>query len=69
MCKLWNICFCFFSLGLFGEKYRMLLWINFFLDIAICIISLILNISKRIHSSIGYLIPQQKEDEELKKTA
>ena len=24
---------------------------------------------KRIHSSIGYLTPQQKEDEELKKTA
>ncbi|WP_244324731.1 IS3 family transposase [Sporofaciens musculi] len=24
---------------------------------------------KRIHSSIGYLTPQQKEDEELKKAA
>ena len=36
--------FAFFSLGLFGEKYRMVLWINFFLDVAICIISLILNI-------------------------
>ena len=35
--------FAFFSLGLFGEKYRMVLWINFFLDVAICIISLILN--------------------------
>lgn len=36
--------FAFFSLGLFSEKYRMVLWINFFLDVAICIISLILNI-------------------------
>ena len=36
--------FAFFSLGLFGEKYRMVLWINFFLNVAICIISLILNI-------------------------
>ena len=24
---------------------------------------------KRIHSAIGYITPQQKEDEELKKTA
>ncbi len=34
----------FFILGTLGNENRMILWINFFLDVAICVISLVLNI-------------------------
>ena len=34
----------FFVLGTLGSEYKAILWINFFLDIAICIISLVLNL-------------------------
>lgn len=34
----------FFVLGMLGSEYKAILWINFFLDIAICVISLVLNI-------------------------
>ena len=34
----------FFVLGTLGSEYIVILWINFFLDIAICVISLVLNI-------------------------
>lgn len=31
-------------LGTLGSEYKAILWINFFLDIAICVMSLVLNI-------------------------
>lgn len=34
----------FLVLGTLGSEYKAILWINFFLDIAICVISLVLNI-------------------------
>ncbi len=34
----------FFVLGTLGSEYKAILWINFFLDTAICVISLVLNI-------------------------
>lgn len=34
----------FLVLGTLGSGNRMILWINFFLNIAICVISLVLNI-------------------------
>ena len=34
----------FFVLGTLGSEYKVILWINFFLDIAICVMSLVLNI-------------------------
>ncbi len=34
----------FFVLGTLGGGYKAILWINFFLNIAICFISLVLNI-------------------------
>ena len=34
----------FFVLGTLGSEYKAILWINFFLNIAICVISLVLNI-------------------------
>ena len=34
----------FFVLGMLGSEYKVILWINFFLDIAICVMSLVLNI-------------------------
>jgi len=34
----------FFVLGTLGGEYKAILWINFFLNIVICVISLVLNI-------------------------
>ena len=34
----------FFVLGTLGSEYRAILWIKFFLNIAVCVISLVLNI-------------------------
>ena len=34
----------FLVLGTLGSEYKAILWINFFLDIAICVMSLVLNI-------------------------
>ena len=34
----------FFVLGTLGSEYKVILWINFFLDIAICVMSFVLNI-------------------------
>lgn len=34
----------FFVLGTLGSEYKVILWINFFLDIAICVMSLVFNI-------------------------
>ena len=34
----------FLMLGTLGSEYKAIRWINFFLDIAICVMSLVLNI-------------------------
>ena len=34
----------FLVLGTLSSEYKAIIWINFFLDIAICVISLVLNI-------------------------
>ena len=45
LCVNYGIFFvAFLVLGTLGSEYKAILWINFFLNIAICVISLVLNI-------------------------